>query len=119
MSKFISLLMFSRTQAHAFHLQTRSFAVHKALEDYYTAVVPLADAYAEAYQGKYGIIKRYYNFSLLGGTTSTKKIVDFFKVILREVMKHRRGVRDTYLANMVDEVITLIRSTLYKLNNLR
>jgi DNA-binding ferritin-like protein len=118
MSKFVSLLMFSRTQAHAFHLQTRSFAVHTALEEYYTAVVPLTDAYAEAYQGKYGVIKKYYDFTILQGA-STKKIIDFFKVILREVMKHRRGVRDTYLANMVDEVITLLRSTLYKLNNLR
>ena len=118
MSKFVSLLMYSRTQAHEFHLQTRSFAVHKALEDYYTGIVPLLDAYTEAYQGKYGIIRRYYNFPGIQGSNK-KSIIQFFKSMREKVVKYRATIRDTYLQNMVDEVLTLINSTLYKLVNLR
>ena len=55
----LSALMHSRTQAHVFHLRTKSFATHKALQGYYEAIVPLLDTYAEAYQGRYGLINGY------------------------------------------------------------
>lgn len=117
MSKFVSLLMHTRTQAHEFHLQTRSYAIHKALEDYYTAIVPLLDAYTEAYQGKYGIIKRYYNFPVVKGA-SKRTVVQYFRLVREEVLKYRTGLRDTYLQAGVDDVLTLVNSTLYKLVNL-
>ena len=31
----VSHLLFSQTQVHIFHLQTKSYAEHKALQDYY------------------------------------------------------------------------------------
>jgi len=117
MSKFVSLLMHTRTQAHEFHLQTRSYAMHKALEDYYTAIVPLLDAYTEAYQGKYGIIKRYYNFPVVKGA-SKRTVLRYFRLVRQEVLKYRAGLRDTYLQAGVDDVLTLVNSTLYKLVNL-
>ena len=42
-----------------YHLTTKSFAEHKALQAYYEGIVPLLDAYAEAYMGKYGRLKRF------------------------------------------------------------
>ena len=48
------MLLNSRTQSHAFHLTTKSYAEHKALQAYYEGIVPLLDAYAEAVMGKYG-----------------------------------------------------------------
>ena len=38
-STFISLLFASRTQAHVFHLQTNSYAMHKALNGYYDDII--------------------------------------------------------------------------------
>ena len=38
--RYISLLMESRTQAHKFHLTTKSFAEHKVLQAYYEGIVP-------------------------------------------------------------------------------
>lgn len=57
-TKFVAILMNSRNQAHAFHLETSSYAQHKALEKYYEKIVDLLDDYAEAYMGKYGRIGR-------------------------------------------------------------
>ena len=51
--------MHSRTQAHIFHLQTQSYAQHKALQDYYDEIVELIDEYVETYQGKYDILRGY------------------------------------------------------------
>ena len=48
--RYVGLLMNSRTQAHAFHLTTPSYAEHKALQAYYEGIVPLLDAWAEAFR---------------------------------------------------------------------
>jgi len=58
-AKFISVLLASREQAHIFHLQTPSYAQHKALQGYYEDIVDLIDSYVESYQGRYGILKGY------------------------------------------------------------
>ena len=43
MGQFVSTLLASRTQAHIFHLQTPSFAAHKALNEYYDEIVGITD----------------------------------------------------------------------------
>jgi hypothetical protein len=58
-ANFVSTLFASRTQAHIFHLQTTSFAKHKALNEYYDEIVGLTDGIIESYQGRYGIIEGY------------------------------------------------------------
>ena len=45
LGKFLGTLMSSRTQAHIFHLQTQSFATHKALNKYYDEIIDLLDAF--------------------------------------------------------------------------
>ncbi len=64
MGQFVSTLMASRTQAHIFHLQTPSFAAHKALNEYYENIVDIIDGLVESYQGKYGIITGYVNVTI-------------------------------------------------------
>lgn len=49
-AKFLSTLFNSRDQAHIFHLQTSSYAAHKALNKYYDEIVDLVDTYAETYK---------------------------------------------------------------------
>ena len=81
--KFLGTLMSSRTQAHIFHLQTSSYAAHKALNEYYDGIVDLIDSYAEMAQGRYGIIRSYEmsaqiyeNDSALQYFTGLQKFVD-------------------------------------------
>lgn len=50
-AEFVGVLLHSSTAAHFLHLQTASYAAHKALGHYYENIVDLADKYAEAYQG--------------------------------------------------------------------
>ena len=59
MASFVSTLFHSRTQAHTFHLQTNSFAAHKALNEYYDEIINIVDGLVESYQGRYGILKGY------------------------------------------------------------
>jgi hypothetical protein len=112
-NRYVGLLMNSRTQAHAFHFTTSSFAEHKALQAYYEGIVPLLDAWAEAYMGKYGRLSRVsLNKRFMKDPTKAKA---YFKSLLMRIRAIRLPRGDTYLKNIQDEIVALIRSTLYML----
>ena len=53
---FVGTLFLARDVAHSTHLNTRSYSKHKALQKFYNGIVDVTDKFAEAYQGKYGLI---------------------------------------------------------------
>jgi hypothetical protein len=113
-NRYVGMLMNSRTQAHAFHLTTNSFAQHKALQAYYEGIVPLLDAWAEAYMGKYGRLRRVsLNKRFMKDPSKAKA---YFKSLLTRVRAVRLPRGDTYLKNIQDEITALIRSTIYMLS---
>jgi hypothetical protein len=117
--QFISTLFASRTQAHVFHLQTDSFAAHKALNDYYDEIVGITDGIVESYQGKYGIITGYGNIALQE-FQNCEGIITYFETLCMYVEKSRQMLpQDTYIQNQIDEVVALINSTIYKLRFLK
>ena len=119
MGQFISTLFASRTQAHIFHLQTPSFAAHKALNDYYDEIVGITDGLVESYQGKYGIITGYGNIALQE-YQSCEAIIMFFETLCMYVEKSRQMIcQDSYIQNQIDEIVALIKSTIYKLRFLK
>jgi len=114
--RFISLLMHSRTQTHVYHLDTKSFALHKALEAYYTSIVPLLDKYAETYKGKYGAINRM--SPMLKVDRNPKNAVLYLTKLL-DVINKMKLPRDAPLRNIQDEITGLISATIYMSRNLR
>ena len=111
---FVGLLFLARDVTHSVHLNTRSYAKHKALQKFYEGIVGLADTFAEAYQGRYG---------LMGGITlqtakKTANVTEFLQDQLDEIETARSKVvdkDDTALHNIIDESVALYLSTLYKL----
>jgi hypothetical protein len=119
MGQFVSTLMASRTQAHVFHLQTPSFAAHKALNEYYDEIVGITDGIVESYQGKYGIVTGYTNVALQE-YQSCEGIIMYFTVLCSYIEKSRTMLcQDSYIQNQIDEVVALINSTIYKLRFLK
>ena len=117
--QFVSTLFASRTQAHIFHLQTPSYAAHKALNKYYDEIVDLIDGLVESYQGKYGIITGYGNIALQE-YQSCEAIIMFFETLCMYVEKSRGMIcQDSYIQNQIDEIVALIKSTIYKLRFLK
>lgn len=114
---FIGLLFLARDVTHSVHLNTRSYAKHKALKSFYGAVIGLADTYAEAYQGRHGLIGP---ISLMSAKKTTN-VTDFLEDQLAEIEKNRYVFCDkdeTALQNIVDEIVALYLATLYKLKYL-
>jgi DNA-binding ferritin-like protein len=113
--RFISVLMHSRTQTHVYHLDTKSFALHKALESYYTSIVPLLDKYAETFKGKYGAINRM--SPMLKVDRNPKNAVLYLTKLLDVITKMKLPT-DAPLRNIQDEITGLISATIYMSRNL-
>lgn len=111
---FVGTLFLARDVAHSVHLNTRSFSKHSALNSFYDEIVDLADKFAEAYQGRHGLIGP---ISLMSAKKTTN-IVEFLEDSLADIEKMRFEVcdkTDTPLQNIIDEIVGLYLSTLYKL----
>lgn len=111
---FIGMLFLARDVAHSVHLNTRSFSKHMALNTFYDEIIELADGFAEAYQGRKGLIGP---ISLMSANKTTN-IIEFLQNQLEEIEACRYKIADktdTPLQNLIDGIIELYLSTLYKL----
>jgi hypothetical protein len=111
---FVGTLFLARDVAHSVHLNTRSFAKHSALNEFYDEIVDFADKFAEAYQGRHGLIGP---ISLMSATKNGN-IIEFLENSLSEIEDMRYKVcdkNDTPIQNIIDEIVGLYLSTLYKL----
>lgn len=120
-AEFVGTLFLARDVAHSVHLNVKgigSYARHVALNEFYDNIVELADKFAEAYQGRHGLIGPI----MLMSAKKTGGIVDFIKNSLKEIEDGRYEVcdkSDTALQNIIDEIVGQYLSTLYKLENLQ
>ena len=113
-SDFVGMLFLARDVAHSVHLNTRSVAKHSALQGFYEGIVDLADSFAEAYQGKHGLMGPV----ALMSAKKTTNIVEFLQDQMEEIEEERYKIVDkdcTPLHNIIDEILALYLSTLYKL----
>ena len=112
MGEFIALLFMARDITHREHLKTKSYAQHMALGAFYPAIIELADSIAEAYQGCEGklITVPYVK------NTATGSIDSILRSHLDWISKNRKKLSDeTSIQNIIDEIVALYQSTLYKL----
>ena len=113
-ANFVGTLFLARDVSHSVHLNTRSFAKHMALQSFYEGIVDLADKFAEAYQGRHNLIGP---IGLMGAK-KTSNIIEFLQDSMAEIEGARYDVcekSDTPIQNIIDEIVGLYLSTLYKL----
>jgi hypothetical protein len=111
---FVGILFLARDVTHSVHLNTRSYSKHKALQKFYEGIIDLADSFAEAYQGRHGLIGP---ISLMSAK-KTSNVIEFLESQLAEIESVRYDVcekTDTSLQQLIDNIIELYLSTLYKL----
>ena len=111
---FVGYLFLARDVTHSVHLNTRSYAKHKALQEFYEGIIELADDLAEAAQGRHGLIGP---ISLMSAK-KTGNVVEFLEDQLAEIEKCRYEVvdkSDSSLQQLIDNIVELYLSTLYKL----
>jgi Family of unknown function (DUF5856) len=119
MGEFIATLFLARELAHRYHLSTKSYSEHKALQHFYEDIVDLTDDLAEVTQGRHGIIK---DIPVLTEEKTYKEALYCIADKLAYVEKNRYKAYskdDTPIQNKIDEIVELFLSTIYKLENLK
>ena len=113
-AQLIGLLFLGRNVAHSVHLNTRSYSKHVALNTFYDSVIDVADAFAEAYQGRHGLIGPI----AIPAAKKTTNIIEFLQGQLEEIEKGRYEIcdkEDSSLQQLIDNIVELYLTTLYKL----
>ena len=111
---FVGILFLARDVTHSVHLNTRSYSKHKALQRFYENIIELADNFAEAYQGRHGLMGPI----SLQSAKKTTNVIEFLENQLEEIETDRYKIcdeTDTTIQNLIDEIIALYLATLYKL----
>jgi hypothetical protein len=114
MENLIATLFLARELAHREHLRTRSFSQHMALGSFYDAIVSNADAIAEAYQGRFGLMAE---IPMLVNTVQGD-IVAVLQSHVEWIAANRYSAcpkEETAIQNLIDEAVGTYQSTLYKL----
>ena len=111
---FVGILFLARDVAHSVHLNTRSYSKHKALQRFYENIIELADNFAEAYQGRHGLMGPI----SLQSAKKTTNVIEFLENQLEEIEADRYKIcdkDDSVIQNLIDEIAALYLSTLYRL----
>ena len=92
------MLFLARDVAHSVHLNTRSYSKHVALNVFYERIVGAADDFAEAYQGRHGLIGP---ISLMSAK-KTANIIEFLEDQLKDLI-------DLFLNKHLEKAMTVIK----------
>jgi hypothetical protein len=110
--EFLLKLLHAATNGHILHLQTKSYAEHKALQGYYEKLPDAVDTIIEQWQGAYQMIIEYpsvYEAPKADALQEVTYIRDF-------IVANRAVVGDyTSIQNEVDALLGIVESTMYKL----
>lgn len=107
-------LLHSQTQVHIFHLGTKSYSEHKALQNYYEGIDALVDGVIESYQGKYGLLTNYKSFKNQS-YKNKNQVLKYFTGLLNMIEEKRDCCDDSFIQNQIDTIQELAYSTMYKL----
>lgn len=106
----INRTLFISVLTHYWHWQTKSYAAHKALGDFYEEMTELVDELAEAYMGSGGEIKATQSFELeVFEPEAAKKRISDFKDEIKEIEAKLMGDEFKDFHGVADHMISIIQ----------
>jgi hypothetical protein len=118
MNEFIATLFLTRELAHRYHLATKSYSQHKALQNFYENLLDLTDDLAEMTQGSHGLL----DIPILTEKNKYKEPLYCIADKLQYVENNRYKAysqKETALQNKIDEIVETFLRVIYKLENLK
>lgn len=118
-AELIDRVFDDRDEAHREHWNTRSYAAHMALGDFYGAVIDKVDAFVEAFQGQFGLIGRAEVEEPEDDEQKTiiaclRDTSDWISTNMDAI-----ALKDQTLMNLLQDLSGTYLTALYKLENLR
>jgi hypothetical protein len=110
-ASLVALLFLARDAAHKEHLSAGSYSRHVALQEFYDAITPLADDFAEAYQGCDGKLLDIPVFCM-----EYTGPLDFIDKHIKWINTNRSKISsESFLQNIIDEILQTYAKARYKL----
>lgn len=103
--------------AHLEHWKTGSYAAHMALGPFYEGIIGSLDSIVELHQGLFGKVRHEEDEELEEKLEEFEDIIERLKDDVKFINKNRSEISSKVPAieNLVDELISLYGSTIYKL----
>jgi hypothetical protein len=115
--KIIPILYSFRQQLHIYHLQTNSYARHKAADELLEALTDFIDKFVEIYSGKYGKVSFKDDVSIkitnLDDDKATEFLNNMIEYYINKLPKYLNSKYDTDLLNLRDEIVASTNKTKY------
>jgi RNA binding exosome subunit len=111
--EFVGMVLQDRDLAHIAHWKTKSYAEHKALNEFYDEILELIDGFVEQYQGYYGG-----RMDIFRKDGNADDIRDALEISMEWIETNRYEIcekDETPLQNTIDEIVRQYQSTLYML----
>ncbi len=116
----VALCFEVRNQAHVAHLGAQgdgSYAKHMALDEFYNDIIGAADAYAENWQGRYGLMTiGMHEASIPRDNVPIEAVI----AALRDWIDQNRAKcgAESELQNLIDNIQSICNKAIYKLTYL-
>lgn len=111
------MVFVGRDMAHRAHWRTSSYSEHMALGAFYEGIIPLLDSFVEQYQGRYDERLEV----PLADNDFEGEIADVLDQQMNWIEDNREKIcprSETSLHNIIDAIVGLYQTTLYKLRML-
>jgi len=115
-AEFVGTMLHSAVITHIMHLSvkgTGSYAKHKALQEYYEGIPDLVDSVAESIMGCYGEIIT--GYPAMYGSKESDPLSLMLSLRDYVVSARTEMPQESQIQNEIDNIASLIDSTLYRL----
>lgn len=116
---FFSYLLDVPSIAWRFHLATDSYAEHKALDSFYSEFQDHTDSLVESYMGKYGKLGFLEPVEYTIPIDAVSFLEELLDVISESTANFTEFSESSELQSIIDNMVSLIDSTIYQLKNLK
>lgn len=118
----VKTLLHAKNQAHIYHWSVKNYAQHKALQEFYMQITEDLDRLVEAYQGAFELIDFTSNeITSYESTDDIRKVITYFNDLKYKIdgwVEDKKKYSDSLLNSIVEDIIELVNTTLYKLKYL-
>lgn len=119
----VKTLLQAKNQAHIYHWSVKNYAQHNALQEFYEQVTEDLDRLVETYQGSFELIDLTSEESIpYESTDDIKKVIVYFNDLKYAMDRWAEEIEKSYgdrsLNSIMEDIIELVNTTLYKLKYL-